>query len=473
MPDFPFENGSMSLNPTQSNFAYFEDIIKPEVDASLTRRYGSELLTGFLEMAGASKVTGNRTFKHYEKDRLMPKLKCTNAVASGAGAAATFTLDSSIQYEIPQNNDPFPSGSTEVVDAIPVRVNDTILIPPATGTSAWASIDHAIVTSVDVSAGTFTARPLDGTVTLAERATAVEVVIYGNAFGEGSGMNESLEGTVTPYINNTQVIKNRYALSGGAKVNKIWFKVNGKDYWTIEGERDSYYRFKNYQDLTLLTSKKATNTSWYDTTAAAGEPNATTSGAIDQIYTNGNVELYTSGSGFTLDNFKNIARNLDKQKGSKNNMMSYGFNLGLEIDDLVRSEFTNGALVYGNYKFNEAQKVNLRMSNISVGGYNFALKNFDTFNDSQTLGATGMNFSSEAIISPMDMQSDAVTGESSQAMRIRYTSEEGAKSRLVKKSMIDEFNQTAEAKDKYSVNYLSDCALEMFALNRWTYVSLT
>ena len=470
---FPYENGSMSLDPTQNNFLYYEDIVAPNVDESLTRRYGSELLTGFLEMAGATKVTTNRVFDHFEKDRLMPKLKATSTAASGAGAAATFTLDSAATYEVPQNNEPFPPTSSEVIDAIPVRVNDTVLIPPASGTSAWASLDHGIVVSVDKSQGTFEVRPLDGTVTLAARSSAVEVVITGNAFGESSGMNDSLDGTVTKYSNNTQIIKNTYDVSASAKSTKIFFTVNGKKYWSLEGERDAYYRFRNYKELTLLTSKKATNVSWYDTTAQQGEPNATTSGAIDQVYTNGNVETYVDGTGFQLSNLENIARNLDKNKGSKNNMFMYGFNLGLQIDELIRTDFNNGSLVFGSYKFSEAQKLNLRMSAIQVGGYTFNFKNFDSFNDAQTLGATGLNFSKEGIVMPMDNQVDAVSGEQVQAMRMRYTSEEGSKSRMIKKAMIDHFNTTQDGKDKYEVRYLADVGLEMFALNRWAYVTVS
>ncbi len=471
-----YEHGGLKI-ATESNFLSSMDILHPEIDMSLTERYGSESLVGLLYDVGASKVTINQDFSHFEADRKMPKILATATAAGGAGQAATFTLDASAMLTVGLNKSPYLASNTATSKGVPVRVHDTLMIPAQSGTNKFSTLIYAYVNAVDAAAGTFTAVPFDVTITIPAIATAAEIVIFGNAFGEGSKDNESMSTTVSKYTNNTQIIRDTFEITGTAASEKMWFKVNGGWYWTYKGERDLAIRFNNYKELTLLTGKKLTNPAVSDGNVAADPIEGygavkTTEGLISQVVSLGNSVNYAAGTGMQITDFEALAKALDKQKGAKQNMVLVGMDLSLQIDKMIRTDFNNGALVFGDYKFSESQKVNLQFDTIKVGNYVFSKKNFDVFNDLQTLGAEGFNFSLEGLVLPMDSRVDAKSGERIQSCRVRYLAQEGVDSRHTKKAVIDNF-KLQDGRDTSAVRYLSEAGLECFALNRFGYISLT
>lgn len=470
-----FEKGAQRI-ATEHNFLSHMDILHPEIDATLTERYGSEVFHGLLDMVGASKVSDNQTYSHFETNRRMPKILATATVAGGAGQEATFTLDASATSSVALNASPYPASSTSTNTGVPVRVGDTIMIPNQAGTVNYANLIFAYVNSVDSTAGTFTALPLDSTITLPAIATASEIVIYGNAMGEMSKDRESMATDVTKYENNVQRIRENYKISGTASAEKMWFNVGGSWYYTYKGEKDAWARYSNYKDLTMLVGRKMNNALISDgNITAQGNGSgavATTDGLINQVITGGNQINYASGTGLQITDLQNLAKALDKNKGAKNNMMLAGISLSLAFDDTIRTDFANGSLVFGNYKFSEAQKVNLEFDTMKVGSYVFSKKTFDPFNEAQTLGSEGFNFDLEALVIPMDSKTDPVSGERIQSVRKRYLAQDGVQSRETKKAIIDNF-KLQDGEDSIAVRYLSECGLETFALNRFAFISLT
>lgn len=469
-----YEKGGVRI-ATESNFLSHMDVVSRDIDASLVERYGGEHLHGLLYMAGASKVTGNQDFEHFEADRKMPKiLVSSGTVAGGAGQASTFTMSANAITTVALNHSPYPSSSAKTNLGVPVRIGDTIMIPPSSD-SKYSTLIYAYVNAVDPTASTFTALPFDETITIPAISADTEIVIYGNAFGEGSKDTESMTSTVSKYKNNTQILRETFKLTGTSASEKLWFMVEGKWYWSYRGERDCWTRYSNYKELTLLAGKKMTNPAISDgnITALGNGYGAvkSTDGLINQVVTSGNQVNYASGTGMTIADFESLAKTLDKQKGAKQNMMLVGIDLSMQIDRLIRTDMNNGALVFGDYKFSESQKVNLEFDTLKVGSYVFNKKTFDIMSDKQLLGSQGFNFSLEGLVMPMDSRVDD-SGVRVPSCRVRYLAQDGIESRETKKAVIDNF-KLQDGEDSKGVRYLSEVGLECFALNRYAYISLT
>jgi hypothetical protein len=253
-----YNSGAIRI-ATEHNFLSTQDVLSPEIDATLTERWGSEVLFGLLHDVGASKVSQNSEYSHYESDRRMPKILATATAGGSAGAGATFTLDGSAVTTVGLNKSPYYASNTATNKGMPVRKHDTLLIPPQAGTTKFSTLIFAYVSEVDSTAGTFVAIPFDKTVTMPAIATASEIVVYGNAYGEGDIDGESMTTTVSKYTNNTQILRDTFKISGTAASEKLWFNVGGSWYWTVKQEVDLNRRFNNFKELTMLTSKKIEN----------------------------------------------------------------------------------------------------------------------------------------------------------------------------------------------------------------------
>lgn len=460
---------------TDYNFVSSFNLHKPEYDSQLVKRYGDGLLTGLLMEMGMSVGVSSKVYSHFEEDRLMPKIKATNAGAGLAGAAVTFTIHADAKKSTLQGVDPY-SGTPVSIQSVPVRNNDIILIKPAAGTTVSAvNYIKCIVSSVNASAGTFVATPIKSTGVIPSVAAADEIVIIGNAHGEASNQPLGLTNKVLEFKNNLQILKNTYQISGTEKSIVLWTKVTGKDgktgyVYSIKGEDDTYKQFLNYRELSLLLSEKITNNVVSDAFGTLQEPIAMTEGLIP--FANGGVvSNYAGVSGMTITDFINLTKELDKEKGSKENLLLCGINLSLQLDTELRDDFTAGAITYGNFKIGEKKAIDLQFDTLKVGSYAFHKKTYDTFNDAQTLGASGYGFPDEGMIIPMDNQVDAKSREKIPSIRMRYLVDPSTgESREMKVEAVDLFKMGDQGKDVFEVRYLSECGFEGFGQNRFGYI---
>ena len=456
---------------TKYNFVSAFDLHKPDVDPELALRYGSQSLVGLLEMIGSEKPTEALEYIHHEEDWIMPKILATNGGAGGAGAAVTFTVDVLARTTVTFDNPPYNSGVTETI--LPVRVGDTLLIKPGAGTISASTYIRAFVQSVDPGANTFVAAPLDSSDSIPNIPSASEIVIYGNMFGEASGQPKSRNSKTLKFTNNLQIIKDTHVVTGSEEKIILWVNVQGTDgkfapYWYVKGEDDTYKRFMNHTELTILLSEKLNNSVIEDPQATADTPIRSTEGLIPFILGGGVISNYSSITGWTLADAETLASQLDKQKGSKMNLLYAGFNLSKQIDRELGDRFVNGGISYGMYNFDEEKKVALEFQTFSIAGYTYQKHTYEVFNDLQTLGADGYTFPDEGMVIPMDnrvisMYQDRVTVPS---LRLRYL--EGRK---VKTAYVDRFEVDGE--DRIELNYLSECGFEGFAPNRFAYIKRT
>lgn len=464
-----FQGGSF-VRRGDYNYVTTMDLHKPEYDSELTEAFGDQMLTGMLQMIGAEKGVSALEYNHFEEERIYPKIKATSAGA-GAGAQATFTIDAAATLSIPENASPY-GGTVSSTITVP-RVGELILIKPASGVVSADSYIRAIVDSVTPATPAFTATPLDSADSVPAIAAASEIVIYGNAHGEGSGQPAARQTRVKKVTNNLQIFKSTYEVTSTERDMLSWIDYKGKDgkmgkVFYLKGEADEYKNFMSQKELTLLLGEKLSNNTVSDAYANNGTPLALTQGLIPTILSEGNISAYSASTGWDKQDAEALVKVLDKQKGSKQNLIAPGIDLSIAIDNTLADYKTGGSIVYGNYTFNEDAKVNFQFDKFAISDYVFSKKKFDTFNDLQSLGADGYGFSSEAMVIPMGMTMDAGSGEKTNHLRLRYLVNPDTGERNQRSEIIDNFAITGT--DTYSVFYKDTCGLETFAMNKFAYI---
>jgi hypothetical protein len=457
------------------NFVSTMSLHKPDIDPTLTKRFGSQLLSELIMYFGKEKGTSSLQYTHYEEDRVYPKINAT-ATAGAAGAAVTFTLSAS-SLTVPQNASPYV-GAPVNVTAIPVRVGDILMIKPSSGIVTSTTVIQALVTGVNAGAGTFIAYPTISGTNIPTISPADEVVILSSAFGEGSNQPEPLNSTVTAYTNQLQIIRETFRITGTEQDIVTWVEFEDpttgkKGYgWKVKGEADTYKRYLIKRENALLMGSGLTNVTLADVMATAGTPTSITEGLSPAIDARGNLFSYSSITGVDLNLFENIVKTLEVQKGAKVNMLLPGINLSLGIDGALADRVVNGGVSYGNFNMSEDAAVNFAFKSFAVGGYTFHKKVLSSFSDLQTYGAAGFNFNQEALIIPMDNQMDAKTREEAPSLRMRYLVGPDGNSRKEKTAAVDMFQTGDSGQDYMEMRYLGHWGLEAFALNRFSKISL-
>ena len=463
-----FNTGALNI-ATNHNFVSYYEAHEPDIQDTLVQRYTNSMI-GFLDFVGAKKPTDALEFSRFEKDRIMPKIKATTAGA-GAGAQATFTLAADVQVDIPSAA-PYDPAATPDQAATTVRVGDLIMIKPGSGTASYGSYVKCIVDSV-TGYTSFDATPINVADSVPAIASADEIVIYGNAHGEGSGYNAPMSNKSTKFTEKLQIIKDRHRVTGSEGLTKKWFTDNsGTRKFAVQGEGDSYARFVNFVDLNLLVGDELANTTVATTYQTAETPLALTKGLLSQINGAGNILNYAAVSGLTLDDIRDYNVDIDAQEAQKNNIMNTGIVLDQQLDEELGDRLKAGAISYGSFSMEQDKAVNLSFQKFRIGVYTYDKRCMESFNNIQTLGADGYGFKYEAFTVPSG--TSMVAGGNERGTRVaslrkRYLASQG-KSREM---LVDYFNartMSSDGGDFEEVRYLSHCALEAQALNQFGYI---
>jgi hypothetical protein len=464
-----FNTGALGT-ATNHNFVSYYDAHEPDISNELVQRYANSMI-GFLDFTNQKKATDALEFSRFEKDRIMPKIKATTAGA-GAGSQATFTLAADVQIDIPSAA-PYDPSATPDAKATTVRLNDLIMIKPASGTASYGSYIKCIVDGV-TDYTSFTATPIDSTASVPAIAAADEIVIYGNAHGEASGYNAPMSTKATKITEKLQIIKDTHRVSGSEGLTKKWFteKSSGLAKFMVQGEGDSYARFMNTMDMNLLVGDELANTTVASAFQATENPIALTNGLLTQINNNGNILNYSGVSGLTIDDLYDYNVEIDANKAQKNNLLMTGIVLDQQIDQELGDRLKAGAITYGEFRGDAEKAVNLSFQKATFGSYTYDKRCMESFNDVQTLGADGYGFKYEAFTLPSG--SVKVAGGSERGARVaslrkRFLANNG-KSREM---LVDYFNARTESKEGYDyeeVRYLAHVAFEAQALNQFGYM---
>tara|TARA_R110000782_G_scaffold73572_1_gene147218 strand:- start:2746 stop:4182 length:1437 start_codon:yes stop_codon:yes gene_type:complete len=470
-------NAGGIVTPNTYNWVTGMDLDKPAIDSKLTEPFGDQTLDGMMSMIGAEKGVSALEYKHAEEKRIYPKLKATNGGAGGAGEAVTFTLVADAQQTI-NNSSPYlvstPANPVAGKNVVVPRKGETLMIKPVTGLATVDNSIYATVTDVNAATGTFVAIPLDAGDIIPSMAAAQEIIIIGNANGEGSIAVAGRQVEVEYKTNQLQTFRGGTEVTGDARNIVTWQEFTGKNGEKghvnyLHGEAAEYKNFKSQMELTFLLGKPLTNSTLANSDYFGTEhPVSMTKGLIPSILDEGNVSNYSATTGWDKQKAQALVETLDKQKGDKKNMICPGISLSMQIDDTLADYRTSGSITYGNYTFDENAKANFQFDAFNFGGYEFGKKVFNTFNDLQSLGAEGYGFPNEAMVIPMGMTMDKMDNAKTQYLRTRFLEDPRSGARDRRSSIIDKFQVNGQ--DTFQVNYIDKKGLETFALNKFAYI---
>lgn len=455
---------------TNYNFVSYYDAHEPDIQEELVQRYMNTII-GFLDFTNAKKATDQIEFSRFEKDRIMPKISATTAGA-GAGAQATFTVAAASQIDIPSAA-PYDPSATPNGKAMPIRLNDLIMIKPASGIVSSGNYIKCIVDSV-TSNTQFKATPIKSTDSVPAIASADEIVIYGNAYGEGSGFSTPLSTTATKYTEKLQILKHRLRVTGTEGLVKKWYKdpKTGNEKFQVIGEGDAYAIFLNHIDMNLLVGEELSNTTVASTFQAAGTPLALTRGFLHAVLDAGNVLNYSSISGLLLADIQDYNIVIDANKAQKKNLWMTGIALDQQMDTELGDRFKDGGITYGNFTMDQEKAVNLSFQKLRVGVYEYDKRCMEAFNDAQTLGADGFGYKYEGFTIPAGatkIAGGSEKGMMAASLRKRFLASEG-KSREMNVTYYNGVTSAEDGADIEEVRYMAHVALEAQALNQFGYM---
>lgn len=451
--------GSMSVQPTQYNYISLYDIIKPDRDNKIFKRWGSQYLTELLSLIGKEETVENITGLHWEEDLIMPKMQVTTFAGGSPTGTITLATTSPSQSAGWAQTAPY-IGSSLTGQGLPVREGDLIIIPPSAGTTVTAAnYVRAFVTSVNNAAGTFTCSTLDGG-NLPAIANNAEIVIYSNAHGEGSNQPRSLDQTLSQSTWQLQIFKNTYEYTGTAEQLALWTD----DSWHFRGENNALKIMMNQVELGLVVGDAITNTTLANLYGST--PLQTSNGLIPNILGGGITQGY--GLSFGVPDMFTLSEEVDAQKGSMENMLFLGIQLSSLFDQNIMSQFANGAISYGSFGSGANAKdiaISTGFSSVQVNNYVFHKTIYKPFNDIQTLGSVGYTWNQEGFMIPGMGGNDAKSGKPVDSVSVKVL-----KNRGMYTVPVDLMRVGDDGADLKQVRYLSQKGLETFGIGRFAYI---
>lgn len=437
---------------------------KPEQSSEYVQRFGRQDVTGLMELLGNKKTVNNPKFSHYEQERIHGTARIAASAAAATASAVTLAISTSSavgNYSY-SGQDPYATAATFSNGNI--SVNDVLEI---NGQTFWVKA---------VAGSAVTAVPSSGVV--GALAVNDEIIIKGQASPEGSGAPDSRNSRMISYTNYVQIMRRTHKVTGTEASTKSWIEVQGKNgergyFWYLQGIKDEYDRFLNEREAILLTGED-----FQDNLAGLavsgglsfGDGNSVTftKGLIPQISADGNVEAYSAGS-LGLADFEALTKSLQKNRGSKENMIYCGHDYKIDFDYMVlENDFLkNGGVEWASFSGMD-QSVHFSVDGIEFGGFKFAPKVLDIFSDPNFLGAANAPYGKMGIVIPLDNTVVYNSMNSTSGVTVPSIQLVSMEGREYKEWVTGLGMGVANSNNDYfEVNFLSHCGLEMSALNRF------
>ena len=347
-----------------TNFNFLNQYL-PDTYEKEFERYGNRTVASFLRMVGAEMPSNSDMIKWAEQGRLHTKY--VDCISSGVAGDddATITV-----------NDANVSG-------IAVRPGQTVFISDnATGLS-----NKGLVTSVNVTNGTFDVVYYEGGGQTFGDTEILSVWIYGSEFKKGTvGMVGSLEAEDEIFSNSPIIIKDKYAVSGSDMAQIGWVEVTTENgatgyLWYLKSEHETRLRFEDYLETAMIEAVPAETGSGV---ANAGlNPiygNKGSEGIFYVVNNRGNV--WGGGNPTTLSDFDSIISRLDKQGSIEENVIFLNRAFSFDIDDMLAAQNSYGAggTSYGLFDNDEKMALNLGFTGFRRG-YDFYKSDWKYLND--------------------------------------------------------------------------------------------
>lgn len=435
---------------------FINTVNKPDARSQLVKTYGSQGITGFLQLVGAVKTAGTADqVTWWEEQRLHPNAVFT-ATASGA-ASGNIVIS-------------VAAGWNNASGTAPLRPNDVVLWDMATTTQ------RAIVAATGATSITLS-NLANGTLTGPTSGVTYTLPIVGNLYGQGTDQpSEYLESNVIQRTNAYMIIKEIFKVTGSQATNIGWIDVGGGDYrWFIKGEADTRQRFIDKREMMMLLGQTNANTA-----AAAGFGSANISGSEGYFSALENRGLVTNGYLNELVDFDAIITALDRNGAGPEYALYVDRLQDLAIDDLLaKGTVTSGTSLtaglstqFGAFNNNPNMAVELGFKSFGRGGYTFHKHDWKLLNEPTLLGTSQVSTAPTGMVGfagvmiPMATVVDPKTGNREFPLEINYKSTNGVSREMehwLTGSFMGANNSTL---DVLQFNYRSEISLVTRAANR-------
>jgi hypothetical protein len=296
----------------------------------------------------------------------------------------------------------------------------------------FRSGESAMITAKDTTTNPalhrLTLTPLQAATDLAASVVVGEsYFVSNNAHAEGSGLPQGRTPRVIAYHNEFQIVKVAAASTGTELTNTMYFNpiadVAGSLYLKVK--EDMMYTFEKDCDGALIWGEAIDNVSVYVPGLQHDAPIKGTEGLLSFAETNGNVDNYIAIGGYTIADFRDMARYYEQERvGASEMMCLQGYEIYQEIEqemvDFLNADLSalmTEKMFYGDNVFDylndslyESDPANFALrigfKAIEIAGYTFMFRKFPDFNKRVGAGSTGYNYSSWQVVLPVGYATD-------------------------------------------------------------------
>jgi hypothetical protein len=438
--------GNVTTSTGQVNRQFVSDlsILKPQYYDKFIEKYGSQNYTQLLEALGMKATVPSREFFHFEtKGKLHSAVQLSGGAitAVAPGVAADVTIAAGYV-----NNGISPLRVGEVVENAATGVQYKITAVASATTCTLKPLLAAIDINDDLGANS-TAYLLFRGITEA---------------GEASSKFNSLTGLTEKKTFYTTEIREDFSITDRAKIEELYFEVNGQAYYTYKGLDEAVRRFMNNKEFKLMFGSAADNI-----TGTVG-----TTGLIPQIKAGGQNYQWGTNSAFDVDDFHAIARLADFNGGASEYHFLMDSYLRTAVDDALFTKYQNGAIVWANVGGSQDVAVKYGFDSIKIDGTTFHMKKYLPFNAEAVYGVapTTSLYKNSGILIPMKEGRDAQTGDKIPSLRIVSNEVEPGKEVKVWETGALAKVPTSD-KMELNVHHMAYAGVQVFAANQ--YISVT
>jgi hypothetical protein len=431
--------GGIATNGAGVNRQFVSDmsILKPQYFPQFIEKYGSQNYAQLLEALGMKATVPAKKFGHFEsRGKLHDNVKVASFTGgASAGATATVTID-----------------AVSILNSrSPIRVGEVL--------EAADNGKQYKVTAVGTYPNIFTMSPFDSTELINATLAAGDFLVFRgiSEAGEASTKFDTLTGLIEEKTFYTTEIREDFTISDRAKIEELWFEVNGQPYYTYKGLDEAVRRFMNNKEFKLMFGKPQGSTG--------------TSGLIPQVEAGG--QTTTWGTAFDIDDFHNLARLADFNGGAQEYHFLMDSYLRSAVDDALFAKYQNGSIVWASVGGSSEVAVKYGFDSIKVDGTTFHLKKYLPFNVEavygQSVGTAGY-YARTGLLIPVKDGRDAQTGDKIPSLRIVYNEVEPGKEIKVWETGALAKVPTSD-KMELNVHHMSYCGIQLFAANQFIKVT--
>jgi hypothetical protein len=420
-------------------------ILKPQYYDKFIEKYGSQNYTQLLEALGMKATVPSREFFHFES-----KGKLHSAVQLNGGSITDGATGAAIDVEIAAGY--VDNGKS------PLRIGEVV-------ENAATGVQYKI-TALGDTVAKCTIKPLLATIDaytdLGANSTAFLLFRGITEAGEASTKFNSLTGLTEKKTFYTTEIREDFSITDRAKIEELYFEVNGQAYYTYKGLDEAVRRFMNNKEFKLMFGSAATN--------ITGTVGAT--GLIPQIKAGGQNYQWGGDSAFTIEDFHALARLADFNGGAQEYHFLMDSYLRTAVDDALFTKYQNGAIVWANAGGSQDVAVKYGFDSLKIDGTTFHLKKYLPFNAEAVYGVAPSTslYKNSGILIPMKEGRDAQTGDKLPSLRMVYNEVEPGKEVKVWETGALAKTPTSD-KMELNVHHMAYCGIQVFAANQ--YISVT